>query len=169
MSILEKAKRLIGRGRPKLATSAVDRSKIETAILRDMRKRAPILDEAFTNPPEAATYKAWEELASDVWATYYGEREPTLRPRDEMDPAYVVNREVVSRHIRSEEYQDEHARTPGKLVPASIGAVGALDSLRDSYENELQEHAERAKDVEQQHQELDDIDRFMRDLREQRE
>src|SRR4051795_11347490 len=136
MSILEKAKRLIGRGRPKLATSAVDRSKIETAILRDMRKRAPILDEAFTDVPDTSTPEAWSELAADVWSTYYGERDPMLRPRDEMDPAYVVNREVVSRHVRSEEFQDEHPRTAGKLAQASIGAVGALDSLRESYSNE---------------------------------
>jgi hypothetical protein len=169
MSLLEKAKRLVGRGRPKLATSAVDRSKIEGAILRDMRKRAPVLNDAITTPPESATAASWDELANDVWSTYFGEREPRLRPRDEMDPAYHVNREVVNRHIRSEEYENEHPRTAGKPVPSALGCVGALNSLRESYENELKEHADRAKEVEQAQDDLDRIDEYLSELRETRE
>lgn len=168
MSLLEKAKRLVGRGRPKLAQNAIDGSKIDHAVLRDLRKRAPVLNDAMSTAPESATPEAWERLSEDVWSSYFGQNEPKLRSRDELDPAYAVNREVAMRHIRSEEFSSERPRTMTKATASALGTVGALGSLRESYDNELKEHAERQSEVEKRENELDAIDDLLEEYRQQR-
>lgn len=177
MSILDKAKRFLGRGRPKLSENAIDHSKIDRAVLKDLRKKATALDEAMSSPPIVTDAEGnatpargtWERLAEDVFDTFFGQSEPRVKGREEMDPGYLVNREVIGKHLRAEEFPEERAKTFGRPVPSALATMGALSSLHKSFEDELSEHVAAQEELGDTASELDAINEFMSELREQRE
>jgi uncharacterized protein with von Willebrand factor type A (vWA) domain len=165
VSLKERISGLLGRKRPKLEPNAIGHSKIDAAVLRDLRGRAPVLDEAFAPPKledgETLDADLWSHLVEDVFYSYFGQAEPTVRPRDEMDPKYFLNRSVASKHVRDEQFAEERPKTRTKGVPSALGTVGAIDSLRQSFEQELSEEAQRAQDM---NDAQDDIDNLMEEL-----
>lgn len=168
MSLKERISGLLGRKRPKLEPNAIGHSKIDAAVLRDLRGRAPVLDEAFAPPKlengETLDADLWSHLVEDVFYSYFGQAEPTVRPRDEMDPKYFLNRSVASKHVRSDEFGEERPKTRTKGVPSALGTVGSIGSLRESFEGELSEEAQRAQDMSDAQQQIDDIDDMLEQL-----
>lgn len=178
-SVRQKIGRLFSR-RPTLSEHTVEHVKIDEAVLTDWRKRAPALEQAFTDAPlvrstvndgedENLDAKVWERLAGDVFFEYFGQREPTVLDEDKIAPEYHINRGVADKHSRTDALVGRRPMTRGEPFEASLATIAALDKLRDSYQNELREHGQRQNDLADHHQSLDEIDAAMEALRKERE
>lgn len=177
MSVRSKIRRLFA-GRPKLSENTVEHSKVESAVLGDWRKRATPLQEAFSQRPVVSLEveredglldaEVWRRLGEDVFFSYYGRQEPHVLDEAAIDPRYRVNRLVIDKHSRAEEFVSRRPSTRGQGFESCLGTMAALDSLRKSYQDELQDHGKRANDVAKAEDSLDSIDEEMAKLREDR-
>jgi uncharacterized protein with von Willebrand factor type A (vWA) domain len=179
MKLKDRATRLFSR-RQVLEENAVVHSKIDAAVLRDWTSRAPALQAEIDNTPTTsivrsphASYdevdqKAWEHVIEDSFYSFFGDYEPTIRPRERMDPRFQLNRDIADKFSRSEEFTDNHPGTRGRPFESVLGTLGAAQSLRQSYSEELAEHAKTQNDVGTAQDALDDIDAVLETLREQR-
>ncbi len=171
MNLLTKASRLFSR-RDKLAEHSVVAG-VEHAIFNDVRKRATKVQDALNNPPtlpngDTLDAKVWHRLAEDVFTEYAGMDEPTVRSRDKLDQRFHVNRELTNKAARAESFAEQHAMTRGETLESTIATLGALDSYRKSYGDELGEHGERQNEIAQHQNELDSLDEMLEKLRDLR-
>lgn len=170
MNLRTRARKLFGR---ELSEHTVKATRVDHAVLHDVRKRAQALDDAITTPPrlpndEALDGKVWERLTEDLWSEFYGDDEPELRSRDKVDPRFQVNRQLADKQARDEDFRDLRSMTRGEVTESALGLLGALGSLRESYGDELAEHAERQNEIADKQDEIDHMDEFMEHLRELR-
>lgn len=177
MSVRSKIRRLFA-GRPALSANTVEHSKVESAVLGDWRKRATPLQEAFAERPVVSLEveredglldaEVWRRLGEDVFFSYYGRQEPHVLDEAAIDPRYRVNRLVIDKHSRADEFVSRRPSTRGQGFEACLGTMAALDSLRRSYQDELQEHGKRANEVGEAEDDIRDLDEAMGRLREDR-
>jgi uncharacterized protein with von Willebrand factor type A (vWA) domain len=171
MGLRAAARRLFNR-EARLSENVVAHSKLDSAVLRDWRKRAPMLAEEFEQPPEVngkpLNPRVWERMVEDTFYAYFGKDEPEIAARDAVEPEFRVNRAVADKQTRSEQFAKQRPKTRMRGMEASLGACAALDSIRRSYERDMEEDAERASDIADSQDTLEDLDRQMAELREQR-
>lgn len=170
MSLRTRARKLFGR---ELSEHTVKATKVDHAVLHDVRKRAQALDEAITTPPrlpndEALDGKVWERLTEDLWSEFYGDDEPEVRARDKVDSRFQVNRQLADKQARDDGFRDLRSMTRGEVTESALGLLGALGSLRESYGDELAEHAERQNEIADLQDNVDAIDDQLEALRQQR-
>lgn len=171
MNLRDRAKRLFGR--EKLAEHTVCASRVDHAVLRDLRRRATKVDDAMSTPPQLPSGdvldgKVWERLAEDIWTEFYGSDEPELRARDKIDPRFAVNRQLADKNARNESFRHTRSMTAGQTTESALGLLGALGSLSESYGDELAEHAERQNEIADQGDRIDHLDDMLAELRNKR-
>jgi uncharacterized protein with von Willebrand factor type A (vWA) domain len=171
MNLRDRARRLFGRR--ELSEHAVHATKVDHAVLNDLRRRSEKINEAVTTPPtlpdgQTLDAKVWERLAEDLWTEFFGADEPELRARDKIEERFRVNREVADKQARDESFRETRSMTRGHTPESAMGLLGALNSYRKSYGNELAEHAQRQNEVAQAQDALDDLDDALEKLRQQR-
>jgi uncharacterized protein with von Willebrand factor type A (vWA) domain len=171
MGLRAAARRLFNR-EARLSENVVAHSKLDSAVLRDWRKRAPMLAEEFERGPEVngkpLNGRVWERMVEDTFYSYFGKDEPQIAARDAVEPEFRVNRAVADKQVRSDQFATQRPKTRMRGMEASLGACAALDSIRKSYERDMEEDAERASDIADSQDTLDDLDREMAAMREQR-
>src|ERR1700746_1647563 len=172
MRLKDRASRLFSR-RPKLQEHAVVAS-IEHPIFADVSKRAARLRESLDSPPVLPSgtpldRRVWQALATDVFSEYMGMDEPTIRSRDRLDAKFHVNRELAAKTAQGDSFAERHAMTRGETLESTIATLGALDSLRRSYGEELAEHGEQANAVAKQQDEVATLDDLLGQLRQDRQ
>ena len=171
MNLRNRARKLFGRDT--LSEHSVCASKVDHAVFHDVRKRATKLDDAVSEMPrlpngDVLDGKVWERLAEDLWTEFYGDDEPSLRARDKLDQRFQVNRQLADKQARDESFRSTRSMTRGHVTESAIGLLGALNSLRESYGDELAEHAERQNEIADQQDAIDGIDDALAKLRQER-
>lgn len=171
MKLRDRARKLFNRDT--LSEHTVCATRVDHAVFRDLRKRAPKIDETVTTPPtlpngEQLDPRIWERLSEDIWTEYFGDDEPDLRQRQKIDQRFKVNRELADKQMRDETFRDTRSMTRGQILESAIATKGALESLGKSYGDELAEHGERENRIAADQDELDNIDDMLEHLRELR-
>jgi uncharacterized protein with von Willebrand factor type A (vWA) domain len=171
MNLRSRARSLFGR---ELSEHAVKASRVDHAVFHDLRARAPKIDEIVRTPPtlkngQPLAPKVWERLAEDLFSEFYGEDEPALRARDNLDPAFHVNRELAAKQARDDTFRETRAMTRGQRVESALGLKGAMESLAKSYGDELSEHGERENEIAAEQDQIDMLDEQLEALRERRD
>lgn len=171
MNLRSRARKLFGH--EKLSEHAVKASRIDHAVLRDVRRRAAAIEGEIAEPPtlpngEKLHSRVWERLAEDLFSEFYGDDEPQLRQRDQIDPQYHVNHQLADKQQRGEGFAETRSMTRGEVTESALGLRGALRSFRASYGEELAEHGERQNEIAKTEDQLADIDDMLEKLRQDR-
>jgi uncharacterized protein with von Willebrand factor type A (vWA) domain len=155
MTLLDRAKSFFRR-RPELTDATIKRTRFDESIARDMRRRAQVLDDAFTSPPTVAKdeiyeqpFAGWEGLLTDAYCAHVGLNEPELTPEDEIKPSAELARRTMATYVRSEAFGEARGNTRDDPIASAFATVEAARILRESMEDgELQQHATRAQEME---------------------
>jgi uncharacterized protein with von Willebrand factor type A (vWA) domain len=164
MTLLDRAKSFFKR-RPELTDATIKRTRIDESIARDMRRKARVLDEAFSTAPtvardeiHAAPFEGWEGLLTDAYCAHVGLNEPTLTPEDEIKPSAEFARRTMASYVRSEAFGEARTSTRDDPIASAFATVEAARVLRESIEDgELQEHATRAAEMEAVEQSIEEL------------
>lgn len=170
MKLRTRARNLFKR---ELSEHGVRATKVEHAVLHDLRRRATKVDDVLSTPPplpngETLDPQVWERLAEDGFSEFFGMDEPSLRARDKVAPRFRVNRELADKNARNDTFREQHSMTRGHVTESALGLLGWLGSLAESYGDELAEHAERQNEIADAEGQVSSIDDMLEELREQR-
>ena len=176
LNIRDRARRLLGRERRHENTVATNR--VEQSVLNDLSRRssavasrldaAPVIPATDDDPARALDGNVWRRLGEDIWSEFYGLDEPTVRGRDKVADSVKVNRELADKTAHSDRYRELHGKTRGEVTESALAWLSAMDSLGDSYGEELAEHGQLANDAARTEAEIDRIDDDLAALRTQR-
>lgn len=119
-----------------------------------------------TKVPESFKWSNFGDAVRDVARAAYQYDEPEIRPRAEMRPSALFNREVVSRAIKSPDFQEARPYTRDHADEALFGAQHAAYEMIERAP-EVAEHLARAEQMREQEEELDDAQNMIDELREQ--
>jgi hypothetical protein len=164
MTLLDRAKSFFRR-RPELTDATIKRTRIDESIARDMRRKARVLDEAFTSRSDRgegrdprAPFEGWEGLLTDAYCAHVGLNEPELTPEDEIKPSAELARRTMASYVRSEAFGEARGNTRDDPIASAFATVEAARMLRESMEDgELQQHATRAAEMEAVEQSIEEL------------
>ena len=164
-----------------LATSALTRDVLRDNIVEEGIAESPRFQAAAnqtprvdwhreqadgTKVPESFEWSSFGNVLRDVARAAFQWNEPEVRPRGEMRPSSLFDREVVSRTIARPEFQESRPYTRDNVPEALFGAQHAAQEMIDAAP-EVAEHLARAEQMREQENELGDAQSMIDDLREQ--
>ena len=139
-----------------LSARTVRADALDELAFADVRARAPRLEGLVARAPQMAhddgtlsAYPAWEALVADLFTAHHAEREPAIRPAEEVLTSHRLNRRVMAELLGRPELLAARAHTRSRELESALSVMGAADALREALEGALRDAARRSTREEQ--------------------
>jgi uncharacterized protein with von Willebrand factor type A (vWA) domain len=173
MSVLGK---LFGRAKraPQLSSSVVEHDRIDEYVLQDLRASSERFDSAMSAPLQVAQddgssslYEHSEALREDLFYAMHTTRNARPKPSEQVKPSFELNRQLIERTTRSEQFRDVRAHTRADKIQSAITVRSWDNELQRAFGEELAEEADRANQMDHEEQRAEDAQQLIDQLREQ--